>query len=70
MSMEDETEKREWIAARGFRSALYDPPPQTGAAQFMRVEWEQPSVFTLADQNLMFNVAGLYWRPISRDVTP
>jgi hypothetical protein len=57
-------EKLEWIRARGFRHAIYNPPPRTDAAQFMRVEWEQPSVFALADQNTMFNIAGLYWRPI------
>jgi hypothetical protein len=70
VSVEDVAEKLEWMEARGFRSALYDPPPRTGAAQFMRVEWEQPSVFWLADQNLAFNVAGLYWRPISQEQNP
>lgn len=63
----DAAEKLEWIAARGFRHALYDPPPQNGAAQFMRAEWEQPSIFALADRSLAFNVAGLYWRPVVGD---
>lgn len=68
--MSDVGEKLEWIKARGFRHVLYDPPPRTGAAQFMRVEWEQPSVFALADQNMMFNITGLYWRPITQDHRP
>lgn len=63
---EDAAEKLEWMQARGFRHALYDPPPRTGAAQFMRVEWEQPSVLSMAHMHPLMNIAGLYWRPITQ----
>lgn len=62
---------KQWMLDRGFKMVC-DPMRGGYAAgfdqdvdnQFMRAEWEEPQVFRLADAHPLFNVWGLYYRPL------
>lgn len=64
-------ERKDWMDKRGFRLA-FDPFTQryvTGfdrdeQYEFMRPDWDSPSVFRMADAHPLFNIAGLSFRPI------
>lgn len=62
-------ERAQWINSRGFRLVLdpltgryargFDPACEY---QFMRLDWDEPCVFRMADSHPAFNISGLYYR--------
>ena len=68
---EDRGDASAWMDARGFRlvcdymnGGYVTGFDRNREYEFMREEWESPSVFKLADVNPAFNVAGLQFREI------
>ena len=47
------------------RTGMFDERlDRTSSLEFDRKGWDRPETFRLCDQNRLFNVAGLYWRPV------
>lgn len=70
-------ERLDWMNARGFRYVLDPFRPgyvegfdRNQEYEFMRENWDGPAVFRMSDQDELFNVWGLRYRPLDTSPRP